>query len=191
MTIKLFTTKVEPGRTLAAHSGQQGENMHNNSQHVAVSTLLGVFFLIVGGLSSHQAMAGSFDLTGTREGFAVCEELKDGKFTHDIFPDPLEISHSGDNIRISGFGILYEGVTQSILQGQLDGEALVSACGGIPETETVRIKQIITKGNGQGEFVADTVFGSDYFFPGQRTFGTCKWFYRRVSTGDPQVPSCE
>lgn len=126
----------------------------------------------------------------TWEGYAVCEELKDGKFTHDTFPDPLEISHSGDKIRISGFGILYEGMTQSI-SGQLGGEALVSACGGIPETETVRIRQVNTRGAEQGEFVADTVYGSDDFFPGQRAFGTCKWFYRRVSTEDPQVPSCD
>ncbi len=161
------------------------------SQHVAVSPLLAVSFLIVGGLCPHRAVAESFDLTGTWEGFAVCEELKDGKFTHETFPDPLEISHRGEKIRIRGFGILYEGVTQSIRRGQLDGEALVSACGGIPETETVRLKQIITKANGQGELVADTVFGSDDFFPGQRAFGTCQWFYNRVSKDDPHVPSCE
>ena len=97
----------------------------------------------------------------------------------------------GDKLRIRGFGILYEGVTQSIGRGQLDGEALLSACGGIPETETVRLRQVVTKRNGWGKFVADTVFGSDDFFPGQRAFGTCKWFYERVSRNDPDVPSCK
>ena len=163
----------------------------NFSQRASASSLLAASFLMAACLCPHQALAAPFDLTGTWKGFAVCEELKDGKFTHETFPSPLEISHMGDTIRIRGFGILYEGVTQSIGQGQLDGEALLSACGGIPETETVRLRQVVTKRNGWGKFVADTVFGSDDFFPGQRAFGTCQWFYERVSGDDPDVPSCE
>ena len=165
--------------------------MHYN-QRVSRFTTFGalLLFLAMSATSVQKAVAKEFDLTGTWEGYAVCEELKGGHFTFDTFPDPLSISHRGDRIRISAFGILYEGVTQTIHGSQLRGEALVKACGGIPETETVRIRQVVTNQQGLDELVADTVFGSDDFFPGQRTFGTCKWFYRRTSSDDPLVRSC-
>jgi len=134
--------------------------------------------------------AGALNMTGTWEGFTACDELKGGEFTHDSFPELLEISQDGDTVRMSGFGILYEGKVQEITGSSIQGEAVLGACGGIEETETVRIQRIVTQGD-EGSFDATSVYESDEFFPGLRTFGTCKWHYNRVSTDDPNVPACD
>lgn len=115
-----------------------------------------------------------------------------GEFTHDSFLEPeLKISQDGDTVRMEGFGILYEGKVQEIAAGNsMQGEAVLGACGGIEETETVRIQRIVTQGD-DGSFDATSVYESDEFFPGLRTFGTCKWYYKRVSTVDPMVQACD
>lgn len=154
-----------------------------------IALTMAVFGLF--GLGTVQA--GSLNMTGTWEGFTVCDELKGGEFTYDSFPEPeLKISQDGDTVRMSAFGILYEGKVQEITGAgsSIQGEAVVGACGGIEETETVRIQRIITKGT-EGSFDATSIYESDEFFPGLRTFGTCKWYYKRVSTDDPMVPACD
>lgn len=137
--------------------------------------LVALTIAVLGLLGLGTVHADSLNMTGTWEGFAVCDELKGGEFTHDLFPDSLEISQDGDTVRISGFGILYEGKVQEITGSgnSIQGEAVVGACGGIEETETVRIQRIITQGS-EGSFDAATIFESDEFFPGLRTFGTCR-----------------
>jgi hypothetical protein len=147
---------------------------------------------VVGILSiSGPAVAGSLDLTGTWEGQAVCDELIDGEYTLHVFPDPLEITQVGDRVRVSGFGVLYEGTIQRLKGGPNDGEAMIHACGGVPENEVVRIQHIVTKGNDEGRLDANTHYESDFFFPGQRAYGTCKWNYNRVSSKDPEVLACD
>jgi len=150
-----------------------------------IALTMAVFGLF--GLGAVQA--GSLNMTGTWEGFTACDELKGGVFTHDKFDEHLKISQVGDTVRMSGFGILYEGKVQEIKGSSIQGEAVLGACGGIEETETVRIQRIITKGS-EGSFDATSIYESDEFFPGLRTFGTCKWQYKRVSTDDPMVPAC-
>ncbi len=135
--------------------------------------------------------AAPLDLTGKWEGQAVCDELIDGEYTLHVFPDPLEITQEGDRVRVSGFGVLYEGTVQHLKGGPNDGEAMIHACGGIPENEVVRIQHIVTKANGEGRLDANTHYESDFFFPGSRAYGTCKWNYTRVSRKDPEVPACE
>ncbi len=134
--------------------------------------------------------AAPLDLTGNWEGQAVCDELIDGEYTLHVFPDPLEITQEGDRVRVSGFGVLYEGTVQH-LKGPNGGEAMIHACGGIPENEVVRIQHIVTKRNGEGRLDANTHYESDSFFPGSRAYGTCKWNYTRVSRKDPEVPACD
>ena len=149
-----------------------------------------VFSVAVFGLFGlGTVQAGSLNMTGTWEGFTVCDELKDGVFTYDSFPEPeLQISQDGDTLRMSAFGIFYEGKVQEITGSSIQAEAVVSACGGTPETETVRLR-ITIKGN-EGSLDAASIYESDEFFPGLRTFGTCKWHYKRVSTNDPMVLPC-
>ena len=104
----------------------------------------------------------------------ACDELKGGEFTHDKFDELLKISQDGDTVRMEGFGILYEGKVQEIAAGgSMQGEAVLGACGGIEETETVRIQRIVTQGD-EGSFDATSIYESDEFFPGIRTFCTCK-----------------
>ena len=105
---------------------------------------------VFGLLGLGTVQAGSLNMTGTWEGFTACDELKGGEFTHDSFPELLEISQDGDTVRMSGFGILYEGKVQEITGSSIQGEAVLGACGGIEETETVRIQRIITQGSGGG-----------------------------------------
>ncbi len=142
-------------------------------------------------LATVPVAAAPLDLTGTWEGQAVCDELIDGEYTLHVFPDPLEITQKGDRVFVSGFGVLYQGTVQRLSGGPNDGEAMIHACGGIPENEVVRIGHIVTKGNGEGRLDANTHYESDFFFPGSRAYGTCKWNYTRVSAKDPEVPACE
>ena len=165
---------------------QRKEKKMNGKKTIKLIALtMAVFGLF--GLGAVQA--GSLNMTGTWEGFTACDELKGGEFTHDSFPELLKISQDGDMVRMEGFGILYEGKVQEITGSSIQGEAVLGACGGTPETETVRIQRIITKGT-EGSFDATSVYESDDFFPGLRTFGTCKWHYKRVSTDDPMVSPC-
>jgi hypothetical protein len=53
---------------------------------------------ILGFLAGRIAQATSLNLTGTWEGQAVCDELIDGKYTFDIFPDPMKIIQDRDII---------------------------------------------------------------------------------------------
>src|SRR5918999_997412 len=145
---------------------------------------------ILGVLAGGIAQANSLNLTGTWEGQAVCDELIDGKYTFDIFPDPLEITQSDDIVHVAAFGVFYEGTVQQLEGGPNDGEAVIHACGGTPENEVVRIQHIEAKPNGEGKLDAITLFESDFFFPGSRAYGTCKWTYNRVSDKDPQVSAC-
>ncbi len=98
------------------------KKMHFNQKIFRFSTL-GVLFFAISATGAQEAVAKRFNLTGTWKGYAVCEELKGGHFTFDAFPEPLSISHRADRIRISTFGVLYEGVTQTIPKSQLRGEA--------------------------------------------------------------------
>ncbi len=156
------------------------------------SLLVLVLALFVGQAAVAQRLgAAPLDLTGNWEGQAVCDELIDGEYTLHVFPDPLEITQLGDRVRVSGFGILYEGTIQHLKGGPNDGEAMIHACGGISENEVVRIQHIVTKRNGEGRLDANSHYESDSFFPGSRTYGTCKWNYTRVSRKDPKVPACD
>jgi hypothetical protein len=145
---------------------------------------------ILGVLAGGIAQANSLDLTGTWEGQQVCDELIDGKYTFDIFTDPLKITQDGDIVHVAALGVLYEGTVQQFKGGPNDGEAVIHACGGTPENEVVRIQHIETKPNGEGKLDANSLVESDFFFPGSRAYGTCKWTYTRVSDKDPQVPAC-
>jgi hypothetical protein len=153
---------------------------------IMIFTTVAILGILAGGI----AQANSLNLTGTWEGQAVCDELIDGKYTFDIFPDPLEITQDGDIVHVAAFGVLYEGTVQPLEGGPNDGEAVIHACGGTPENEVARIQHIETKPNGEGRLDAITLFESDFFFPGSRAYGTCKWTYTRVSDKDPQVSAC-
>lgn len=153
--------------------------------------LIALSMAIFGLFGLGTVQAGSLNMTGTWKGFTACDELKGGEFTHDKFDELLKISQDGDTVRMEGFGILYEGKVQEIAAGgSMQGEAVLGACGGIEETETVRIQRIVTQGD-EGSFDATSIYESDEFFPGIRTFGTCKWHYKRVSTDDPEVEACD
>ncbi len=154
------------------------------------SLLVLVIALFAGPAVVQTSAATPLDLTGNWEGQADCDELIDGEYTLHVFPNPLKITQEGDRVRVSGFGVLYEGTVQQLKGGPNDGEAMIHACGGIPENEVVRIQHIVTKGNGKGRLDANTHYESDSFFPGSRAYGTCKWNYTRVSRKDPKVSAC-
>ena len=158
--------------------------------------LFGLLVLVLALLVGPAAVAKTpaaepLDLTGKWKGQAVCDELIDGEYTLHVFADSLKITQEGDRVRVSGFGVLYEGTVQRLMAGPNDGEAMIHACGGIPENEVVRIQHIVTKGNGEGRLDANTHYESDFFFPGSRAYGTCQWNYTRVSRKDPEVPACD
>jgi hypothetical protein len=111
---------------------------------------------ILGFLAGGIAQASSFNLTGTWEGQAVCDELIDGKYTFDVFRDPLKIIQDGDIVHVAAFGVIYEGTVQQLKRGPNDGEAVIHTCGGTPENEVVRIQHIDAKPNGEGKLDAIT-----------------------------------
>jgi hypothetical protein len=79
------------------------------SAEKAMKIMIFTTVAILGVLAGGIAQANSLNLTGTWEGQAVCDELIDGKYTFDIFPDLLEITQDGDIVHVAAFGVLYEG----------------------------------------------------------------------------------
>jgi len=139
-----------------------------------------------------QAYA-AFDMTGTWKGTQVCNDLTEGVAENYLLQDDIvEISQQGMDIRMTGLGLLYEGVGQRTA-GPIKGEAVVSVCGGEFEAqEIVRIQRIQTGGAGQGSWDAISIFESKEYpgIEGDENFSSCKWVYERISTDDPNVPGC-
>jgi hypothetical protein len=155
---------------------------------IAVVVVIGLV-----GLVFQQAVA--FDLTGTWRGTQVCDELIGGKFENFVvIKDKLQISQSGDKIRMSNLGLLYRGVIQKNEECKETGEAILTVCGGDFEAqEMVRILRIRAKKNETaGSWDAISIFQTTEYpgSEGVQDFATCKWAYERTDTCDPEVPTC-
>jgi hypothetical protein len=134
--------------------------------------------------------AAPVNITGTWEGQAACDELIAGKYTSDIFTDKLLITQVGDQVLATAFGVIYKGTVQQFRDGPNDGEAVLYACGGTPDHETIRIQHINVRSQGKSELDGITIYESTAFFPGSVAFGTCKLSYTRASRSNPNVPAC-
>lgn len=138
--------------------------------------------------------APTLNLTGTWEGTQICTEFVGGNpNTLIIGPgDVLNISQQGMLMRMSSFGVLYKGETQTRQGAPNTGEAIAVACDaqGFDINEVVRIQEIRV-GTGQSVFGEFDATSNAFVRPGtDRIFSSCTWAYTRVSIDDPNVSSC-
>ena len=146
------------------------------------------------------AAAAEFSLTGSYQGFFVCDDVTDGEAGGFGRAMAMEIVQSGDRIDMRNTvavdpsgpesHTLYRGRVAADAGGAIAGYAEV--CGGtFPHKELVRIFPA-SPSREPFSFAADTVFVSDAV-PGvgaKLVVESCKWALTRVSTETPQFEPC-
>lgn len=153
----------------------------------ARSTTKAIMAMILLLFAAGAAQADPPGMTGTWSGVAPCEELADGEYTFEEFPEgDFRIIQNGNTLRAAGFGVVYEGTIQVLKGGPNDGEAILNACGGAVDGETARIRHIVLKG-GEAKFDANSIF----VIEDPPTYATCTWVFTRVSTDEPEIPPCD
>jgi hypothetical protein len=160
------------------------------------------FFLVglvvlTGLLSMGATGAYALDLTGTWKGVQVCESFQgnnEGGKSGEAFSTTLSISQNGTdlNLRDETTTVLYSGKVIEDPDDADKGEIVFVNCYINPnltgDNELVRAKVIThgSKGSTTAVFTAISIFsGDDANFA-----ATCTWMYKRISTADPEVPSC-
>ena len=94
----------------------------------ARKTMTALVVVVLGLLGAGAAQADPFDMTGTWSGIAPCDVLSGGEYSFDQFPeDNYLIAHDtvNDTIRVSAYGVVYEGTVQRLNGGPNDGEAVL------------------------------------------------------------------
>ncbi len=162
-----------------------------------VTPMLGAVLL---GAAVLPATAADFTLTGTYEGFFVCDDVTGGQGGAFGRAMTMEVVQSGDRIdmrntvAVDASGpeshSLYRGLVAADADGSVSG--YVEACGGtFPHKELVRIFPA-SPSRAPFSFAADTVFVSEAV-PGvgdKLVVESCKWALTRVSTETPRFEAC-
>lgn len=162
-----------------------------------VAAMLGTVFL---GAAVLPASSADFTLTGTYEGFFVCDDVTDGQGGAFGRAMTMDVVQSGDRIAMRNTvavdaggaesHTLYRGRVAADVGGSVSG--YVEACGGsFPHKELVRIFPA-SPSREPFSFAADTVFVSEAV-PGvgdKLVAESCKWALTRVSTETPKVEAC-
>jgi hypothetical protein len=161
------------------------------------SVMLGAVFL---GAAVLPALADDVTLTGTYEGFFVCDDVTDGEggafgraMTMEVVQSGAEIAMR-NTVAVDPSGpeshTLYRGRVAAA-GGPVSG--YVEACGGtFPHRELVRIVPA-SPSREPFSFAADTIFVSDAV-PGvgdKLVVESCKWALTRVSTETPEFEPCQ
>jgi hypothetical protein len=146
------------------------------------------------------ASAADFSLTGTYEGFFVCDDVTDGQGGAFGRAMTMEVVQSGDHVAMRNTvavdpsgpesHTLYRGRVAAGAGGSIAG--YVEACGGtFPHKELVRIFPALPSRQ-PFSFAADTVFVSDAVpgVGGKLVAESCKWALTRVSTETPEFEAC-
>lgn len=162
-----------------------------------ISAMLGAVFL---GVAVMTATAADFTLTGTYEGFFVCDNVADGRSGAFGRPMTMAVVQSGDVIAMRNTVAVDPSgpPSHTLFRGRVAADAggavagYVEACGGsFPHKELVRIFPA-SPSRAPFSFAADTVFVSDGV-PGLSAglvVESCKWALTRVSTETPMVEVC-
>ena len=162
-----------------------------------ISAMLGAVFL---GAAVLPASSADFILTGTYEGFFVCDDVTDGEGGAFGRAMTMEVVQNGDviamrnTVAVDASGpasnTLYRGHVAVGDGGSVSGYA--EACGGtFPHKELVRIYPA-SPSRTPFSFAADTVFVSDAV-PGvgeKLVTESCKWALTRASTETPKFETC-
>lgn len=161
------------------------------------SAMLGAIVL---GLAGQPASAAEVSLTGTYEGFFVCDDVTGGAPGAFGRAMTMDIVQTGDAIAMRNTvavdpsgpvsHTLYRGRVAVGEGGTLSGYA--EACGGtFPHKELVRIVPA-SPSREPFSFAADTIFVSDAV-PGvgdKLVVESCKWALTRVSAEAPKFEAC-
>jgi hypothetical protein len=168
-----------------------------NSMRQSSAVLGAIVFCLAG----QPALAADVSLTGTYEGFFVCDDVTGGAPGSFGRAMTMDIVQTGDAIAMRNTvavdpsgpesHTLYRGRVAIGEGGALSGYA--EACGGtFPHQELVRIVPA-SPSRAPFSFAADTIFVSDAV-PGvgdKLVVESCKWALTRVSTEMPEVEACE
>jgi hypothetical protein len=158
---------------------------------------------LVAGMSAGSAAlaADAFSLTGTYEGFFVCDNVADGVSGGFGRPMTMEVLQTGDRIDMQNTVALEASGPPS--QTRFRGRLAAAASGGgvvagyaevcdatFPHKEMVRIFPV-SPARQPFSFAADTVFVADSV-PGMSglVVESCKWSLTRVSTDTPRFKAC-
>jgi hypothetical protein len=146
------------------------------------------------------ALADDFTLTGTYQGFVVCDDVTGGEGGAFGRAMTMDVVQTGDAIAMRNTvavdpagpasHTLYRGRVAQDAAGAVSGYA--EACGGtFPHKELVRIAPA-SPSRAPFNFAADTIFVSDAVpgVGGKLVAETCKWALTRVSTETPEVEVC-
>lgn len=152
-------------------------------------------------LGGAAAAAEPFDLTGTYEGFVVCDNVTGGVAGTFGRPMTVAIVQSGD--RIDARNTIEVDPSQDASYTVFRGKAMAGAAGGwvsgylevcdssFPHDEMIRIFPAST-GAETFSFAADTVFVAEAV-PGMGenlVVESCKWSLTRTSTESPDFAPC-
>jgi hypothetical protein len=140
---------------------------------------------------------GAIDLTGTWVGKQTCRGFDGANFAFKLSESTVEIVQTGNDVALQVLTDaepdVYRGVAIDDVRNSAKGGVYIVHCGtsdvpgsGIDNFDETGILSAATKSNGSGKLK-----GASNYFNTAPEFAGCRWSYKRISTTQPVVGSCD